>query len=135
MTITENEKTALDFYKEMWIYRHKHFWGLVVKNLYICLSVILFPNLIEKIVSLPQEDISYVVFRIAGIILSVLFCYLLLCENARMSKTSESISEILTKIDYPMKKVSTIFKTPIGFILPMVICLFNIAVAVLYLIP
>ena len=102
----EKEKTALDYYKEQWIYRHKHYWNLLVKDLYLVLIIILFPNITDKAGMLPQTKIPLWMFPCAGIVVSFLFTLLLLAEAERMSKQNSVIKKILAKLDYPPEKVS-----------------------------
>ena len=102
-SITENEKTALNYYTEQWLYRNKHYWGLVVKHIYIVLTIILFPNITEKVEMLPETQIPVCCFPILGIFVSAMFVYLLCAEGDRMAKQMDSINEILEFIGYKKK--------------------------------
>ncbi len=74
-SIGENGKTALAYYNEQWIYRHKHYWDLVIKDVYIGLTVILFPNITEKVNMFPKTVIPQEIFPILGVLISAIFVY------------------------------------------------------------
>ena len=134
-TNNEKEKIALDYYKEQWIYRNKHYWNLIVKDLYLVLTIILFPNITSKIDMLPNTKIPRGLFPWIGIIVSIVFTYILLAEAERMLKQSDVIEEILKEMDYVPKKVSKIYEMPLAKCIPYAILFFHIIVACTYLFP
>ncbi len=131
----EKEKNALDYYKEQWIYRNKHYWNLLVKDVYLVLTIILFPNITDKIELLPKTKIPLWLFPWTGIVVSILFTYLLLAEAERMLKQGDVISKILTKMNYVPEKVSKFYRAPLSKCIPYAILVFHIIVACTYLFP
>ncbi len=131
----EKEKIALDYYKEQWIYRNKHYWNLIVKDLYLVLTIILFPNITGKMDVLPNTKIPLCLFPWVGIIVSILFTYVLLAEAERTLKQSDVINKILVKMDYAQERVPKLYRMSLAKYIPYAVLFFHIIVACTYLFP
>ena len=148
----EEKKELLKHYADEWKYRNTHYWKLISKHLYFGVIVIMFPYLGEYLGILSSASLSPLFFQIAGVVVSALFCYLLLCENARMNRTGRMVWTILEPLVQQLNtekkeragqaaldgkykdlsKIPSAFKLPLGYIIPVVILIFHILLAILY---
>jgi hypothetical protein len=134
-TELEKQKALLDYYREQYQYRHKHFWSLITKHIFICAIIIIFPYLTSKFEIEPSTHICWMLYRIAGVIISALFVYLLLCESARMRAHGKAIKLIINEIGggkYEYPTVEPAFRISISVVLPFVVLVFHILLAILY---
>lgn len=125
----------LHYYEEQWKYRNTHYWKLVNKDVYIGIVIIVFPHLSEHLGVSASSKLSQVFFSIAGVIISALFSYLLLCESARISCIRCVINKLVSEIGdgmYIPPNVKRLFHVPLAYIIPLFIFLFHILLAILY---
>lgn len=123
-----------EYYKDDWYYRNKHYWGLVVKHIWVCLVVIIFPYVCSFFNVVLSDKISFWAFRIVGLIVSVFFVFLLLCENMRMRKSKEALNDLIKEIwgEQYIKKIKGIFGISLAHIIPFVVAVFHLFVAFAY---
>lgn len=131
-----NEKIELlKYYESQWKYRNTHYWNLVIKDIYVGIIIILFPYLTSVLGVEPSRQLTPLILSVLGVIISMVFSYLLLCENARMIETRKVILKLINDIGgeaYTPKKVNLIFRTPIAKMIPFAVLLFHILLALLY---
>ncbi len=125
----------LHYYDEQWKYRNTHYWKLISKDIYIGIIVIMFPYLCEYLGVVASDSLSPLFFSIAGVVISGLFCYLLLCENSRMVAIRKVINQLIGEIgehQYSPPRVHSAFRVPLANIIPFVILIFHALLAILY---
>lgn len=125
----------LNYYADQWKYRNTHYWSLVIKDIYVCVIIILFPYLTNAINIAPSTNLDNNFFSHFGIIVSVIFTYLLLCENSRIVETRKVILKLIADIGekkYMPKRVHPAFRTPLAKVIPFAILIFHICLAKFY---
>ena len=131
----EEKKVLLSYYDEQWKYRNSHYWKLVSKDIYFGIIVILFPNLCQYLGITASASLSPLFFSIAGVVISALFGYLLLCESARISAVKSVVNKLVAEIGnnkYSPPRVDKVYRVPLAKIIPFAILIFHILLAVLY---
>jgi len=131
-----NEKIELlNYFESQWKYRNTHYWNLVIKDIYIGIIIILFPYLSSALGIEPSANLTPAILSTLGIIVSVIFSYLLLCENARIIETRKVIIQLVTDIGggvYTPQKVHFIYRTPIAKVIPFAVLIFHVLLTLLY---
>ncbi len=131
-----NEKIELlNYFEGQWKYRNTHYWNLVIKDVYIGIIIILFPYLSSALGIKPSANLTHDILCVLGIIVSAIFTYLLLCENARIIETRKVIIRLVKDIGggvYNPQKVHFIYRTPIAKVIPFAILIFHVLLTLLY---
>ena len=131
----DEKKALLEYYADQYKYRNTHYWRLVVKDVIICCIIILFPYLTDKLEIQASSTFSETSFRIIGMLISILFTYLLLAESSRMKAQKERITALIQDIgknNYNEVNVPRAYKLNISYWIPFVILLFHLLIAISY---
>ena len=133
--ICQKKIELLKHYEAQWQYRNSHYWKLVIMHTLVGITIILFPYLADEIGIKQSVHLTEYFFRIIGTVISAIFVWLLLCENARAAATRKSVIKLIKEIgsgQYNMEEVADNYKINIGSVIPWIILLFHIILAHFY---
>ena len=131
----QNKFELLKYYQDQWKYRNTHYWKLVNRHLTFGIMVILLPSLCDYLGIVRSDTLSPWVFSVAGIVVSAMFVYLLLCETDRARCMSGVLYKLINEIgegEYNPGEVRGIFKVKLAYVIPFAIFLFHVLLAVFY---
>ncbi len=109
----ENTLRMLDYYQNEWLYRHKHFWNLLIKLFVFNLFIAVLP-FISNVYEIEFENLEILkfIFPIAAFVITGASTYALFIEADRMSLVGAKKYEINRYMDklYQYKSDNITFK-------------------------
>lgn len=101
----EQALKVYELYQQLWIFRVRHYWKILVYFSLLVYAVILFPYLYEIFgVQHNLLDVPISVHFLSGLILSTLEWMLLLAESARQIAAKEDMDRIMASISTKYSK-------------------------------
>ncbi len=130
-------------YLSEWEHRDKLLWTQVFRYFYATLIVIVLPN-IASVIGIQLPDINTKLFPIVGVFMSIVFLYVGLGYAFRLRASSQTYIKIMKLLgnekyerisikNKDKKKVSSLFATPMTFVLVITMFISLIAVAFILL--
>lgn len=96
----QNDKQMLDYFQNEWLYRHKHYWGLVLKLNAFNFTVSLLPFITSLFgVDIKLDRFPPVIFPVAGIVLAIVTYWIITDEAKKLSAVGKAKYRINESMD------------------------------------
>lgn len=105
---TDSIISLMNIYLQEFIHRDKHMWSQNYRFFFASLTIMLLPNLTERLgIAIPQFFSSYVwLFPLMGIIIAIVFLYVSLGLAKRFQASSQTYNKIIKLLPEELQRES-----------------------------